>query len=200
MKWAAAFLACSLCWLAAPLEAAVKKPAQAAPAAKTTKKNSAARKSSKSLADAVFVAEVDDDEDFGLRGRASFYGNSFHGRRTSTGERFDLRQFTAASNRFPLGTQVAVQRLDNARCAIVKINDRMHSKHQKRVIDVSRSVAEYLEMIRAGVVLVRVARIKPGDKGNQACVAAFEVNEENCPTCTGRVESQSGMGMGMGGW
>jgi hypothetical protein len=47
-------------------------------------------------------------------------------------------------------------RLDNERCAIVKVNDRMHARHRRRVIDVSLGVAEYLDMVRAGVVLVRV--------------------------------------------
>lgn len=128
------------------------------------------------MAGEVLVAEVDEDEDFGLRGHASFYGHGFQGRRTSTGERFDVRSFTAASNRFPLGAKVAVRRLDSDRCAIVVINDRMHDKHRKRIIDVSRGVAEYLDMIRAGVVLVRVAPIRAGaaERGNAACRAAFD--------------------------
>ena len=60
-----------------------------------------------------------------------------------------------------LGTLVAVHRLDNDRCAIVKVNDRMHNRHRQRVIDVSRGVAEYLDMVRAGVVMVRVVAL-PG--------------------------------------
>ena len=108
----------------------------------------------------VGLADILERERSGLRGHASFYGQGFHGRRTATGERFDIRQFTGASNHFPLGSKVAVRRLDNDRCAVVLINDRMHARHRKRVIDVSRGVAEYLDMIRAGVVLVRVAPIK----------------------------------------
>lgn len=150
------------------------------PAAKAAKAKRAAAPASE-----VVTAELDDDESFGLRGHASFYGHGFQGRKTSTGERFDVRQFTAASNRFPLGTRVAVRRLDDGRCAIVKINDRMHTAHRKRVIDVSRSVAEYLGMIRAGVVLVRVARLKDGgaELGDAACQGAFEV-EDTCPACS----------------
>ena len=129
-------------------------------------------------------AELLDSESIGLRGQASFYGQGFHGRKTSTGERFDVKQFTAASNRFPLGSTVAVRRLDNDRCAIVKVNDRMHAKHRRRVIDVSRGVAEYLGMIQAGVVLVRVAPLKSdaSDKGLSACHAAFEP-EPPCVDC-----------------
>lgn len=119
-------------------------------------------------------ADIVDSDLVGLHGSASFYGGDFHGRRTATGESFDMRNFTAASNRFPLGSWVAVRRLDNDRCAVVKINDRMHARHRQRVIDVSRGVAEYLDMIRSGVVLVRVARLK-GDRRNDAsCQAAFE--------------------------
>lgn len=130
----------------------------------------------------VVVAELDDDA-FGLRGHASFYGHGFQGRKTSTGERFDVRQFTGASNRFPLGTRVAVRRLDDGRCAIVKINDRMQA-HRKRVIDVSHSAAEYLGMLRAGVVLVRVAPLKAGSagRGDTACQAAFDAGE-GCSSC-----------------
>lgn len=106
--------------------------------------------------------EVMDDPAIALLGRASFYSNKFNGRRTSTGERHDNRLFTAASNHFPLGSKVVVHRLDTERCAIVRVNDRMHGRHVARVIDVTRSVAESLNMLRAGVVLVRVVPYVPG--------------------------------------
>lgn len=183
MQRVAALLAAGLLLLPiAPLAAAPGKPA-----AKAAKLKRAAVPASE-----VVTAELEDDEAFGLRGQASFYGHGFQGRKTSTGERFDVRRFTAASNRFPLGTRVAVRRLDDGRCAIVKINDRMRD-HRKRVIDVSRSAAEYLGMIRAGVVLVRVARLKAGaaEQGDAACQGAFEVDDplaDPCPAC-GRTPS-----------
>lgn len=132
----------------------------------------------------VLSAQFNDEEQTGLRGQASFYAYGFQGRRTATGEVFRVEEFTAASNHFPLGTMVAVQRLDNDLCAIVKVNDRMHAKHRKRIIDVSRGVAEYLDMIRAGVVLVRVARLKADwrEKGLTACQTAFEAPIP-CPDC-----------------
>lgn len=135
----------------------------------------------------ILQAEIADDANIGLRGQASFYGQGFQGRKTSTGERFDVKQFTAASNRFPLGSTVAVRRLDNDRCAIVKVNDRMHAKHRRRVIDVSRGVAEYLGMIQAGVVLVRVAPLKMDavTQGASACHAAFDPEPESEPPCIG---------------
>lgn len=127
-------------------------------------------------------ADILDDDGHGLHGKASFYGKGFHGRKTSTGERYDIKQFTAASNRFPLGSLVAVRRVDNDRCAIVKVNDRMHARHRQRVIDVSHAVAEYLGMLRAGVVFVRVAPLKAKSSAADACRAAFEV-EEPCSSC-----------------
>ena len=138
-----------------------------------------------SLLPELGVAEIADSETLGLRGKASFYGQGFHGRKTATGDVFDSREFTAASNRFPLGTMVAVRRLDNDRCAIVKVNDRMHPRHRVRIIDVSRGVAEYLDMVRAGVVLVRAAPLKAGwkTKGKGACHAAFDPPENDCPEC-----------------
>lgn len=144
--------------------------------ARTLGRNNLKHRSLDSAEPEILTAEIKDEADTGLRGMASFYAYGFQGRRTATGEVFRVQEFTAASNRFPLGTMVAVRRLDSSRCAIVKVNDRMHPKHRKRIIDVSRGVAEYLDMIRAGVVLVRVARLKDGwrEHGTGACHAAFE--------------------------
>ena len=82
------------------------------------------------------MAEMQASDEIGLRGSASFYGHGFQGRRVASGERFDVRGFTAASNHFPVGCWVAVRRLVCERCAIVKVNDRMLAKHKRRVIDV----------------------------------------------------------------
>jgi rare lipoprotein A len=121
------------------------------------------------------TAAVLDADIPGLHGEASFYGQGFKGRLTASGERFDPRRFTAASNRFPLGARLAVLRPDNGRCALVVVNDRMHRKHRRRIVDVSRGVAEFLGMLRAGVVMVRVAAL-PEDfdgQGEDACHAVF---------------------------
>ena len=120
----------------------------------------------------------------GLHGQASFYGRGFTGRKTANGDRFDVKLFTGASNHFPLGSKVAVRRLDTDRCAIVKVNHRMHAKHRRRVIDVSLGVAEYLDMVRSGVVLVRVAAIKArvDEAGLADCRATFEPENE-CLSC-----------------
>ncbi len=130
------------------------------------------------------MAEISDAGTMGLHGLASFYGHGFQGRKTATGELFDVKNFTAASNRFPLGSMVAVSRIDNDRCAIVKINDRMHARHRRRIIDVSRGVADYLGMLNAGVVMVRVAPLKddPPARRQIDCQSAFDP-EPLCVDC-----------------
>ncbi len=131
------------------------------------------------------TAAVLDTEFPGLHGLASFYGFGFVGRRTASGERFDPYRFAAASNRFPLGSLVAVLRPDSSRCAVVKINDRMHAKHRRRIIDVTRGVAEYLGMLRVGIAVVRVMTL-PADwagDGEADCRAAFAIEPE-CADCT----------------
>ena len=178
-----AAFACGLLLLNSPgplraAEKAVQKSAQkSAPAKKAGTAKAVKKPPAPTSSPEIGTAEIIESETTGLHGSASFYGQDFHGRRTATGETFDLRGFTAASNHFPLGSWVAVRRLDNSRCAIVKVNDRMHSRHRRRIIDVSRAVAEYLDMIRAGVVLVRVVPLKGSLRNDRSCVASFEAGE-----------------------
>ena len=196
-RWVAA-LACGLLFGVLPLEAVSTgtsgKSVHADPARKKVQAKERARPKGRArikqaaaapVADAQLgPADILESGLLGLHGQASFYGRGFQGRRTASGERFDVQGFTAASNHFPLGTMVAVRRVDNDRCAIVKVNDRMHAKHRRRVIDVSYGVADYLEMIRAGVVMVHVAPLRKDwqQQGLSACRAAFEV-ESACPDC-----------------
>ena len=183
----AAALLCGLllfCALPPAWAAGKKKPAGKPPVIKKALKKPVKGKPLRRAAAPVeLLGPTEFVDTLGLHGSASFYGRGFQGRKTSTGERFDVRQFTAASNHFPLGSMVAVRRPDNDLCAIVKVNDRM-AGHRRRIIDVSRSVAEYLDMVRAGVVLVRVAPLKPDwhAQGLAACHAAFEA-DETCADC-----------------
>jgi rare lipoprotein A len=90
------------------------------------------------------------------RGKASWYGPKFHGRRTSSGERFDMNALTAAHDSLPFGTRVRVRNLANGREVIVRINDR--ARHVRdRIIDLSKAAAAALGFVHAGeasVVLV----------------------------------------------
>jgi len=120
----------------------------------------------------------------GLRGKASFYGAKFNGRKTATGEIFNNKLFTAASNLLPLGSLVMVQRPDTNLCVVVKVNDRMHPKHRARVIDLSQSAAKYLDMVREGVVKVQIVPLSANatEGATMDCAMGFEL-EETCSDC-----------------
>lgn len=89
------------------------------------------------------------------RGQASWYGDRFHGKKTASGERFDMRALTAAHRHLPFGARVRVTNLENGRSVVVRINDR-GPYGRGRIIDVSKAAAERLGMLRAGVVRVTV--------------------------------------------
>jgi len=83
------------------------------------------------------------------RGTASWYGPRFNGRRTASGERFDMREFTAAHRTLPFGTLVRVHSLVNGKEVDVRITDR-GPYTGSRIIDLSRAAAEELGMLGLG--------------------------------------------------
>jgi len=87
------------------------------------------------------------------RGRASWYGGQFHGRRTASGENYDKYALTAAHKTLPFGTIVRVRSLALGREVDVRINDRGPFS-PGRVIDVSQAAAEALGLTAAGVAEV----------------------------------------------
>jgi rare lipoprotein A len=88
-------------------------------------------------------------------GRASYYGKEFEWRRTASGERYDPNGLTAAHKTLPFGTRVRVTRRPDGPSVILKVNDRCGCTHG-RIIDVSRAAAHKLDMIKVGVVKVRL--------------------------------------------
>lgn len=90
-------------------------------------------------------------------GWASWYGAAHHGRKTASGERFSMREMTAAHRKLPLGTKVLVKHLETGRQAEVKITDRgPYGKDQRRIIDLSRAAAEHIGIRAQGVGRVEV--------------------------------------------
>ena len=90
-----------------------------------------------------------------LYGTASYYSNSFNGKKTANGEIYSHKKMTAACNVLPLGTWIKVTNLKNGKSVVVKTNDRLHSK-MKRVVDLSREAAEKLGYVKSGLTRVRV--------------------------------------------
>ena len=82
-------------------------------------------------------------------GIASWYGAKFHGRRTSSGERFDMNGLTAAHPTLPFGTRVRVRNALNGREVIVRITDRA-GRMGHRIIDLSKAAAAELGFLKAG--------------------------------------------------
>ena len=89
------------------------------------------------------------------RGVASWYGPTFHGENTSSGERYDMYSMTAAHKTLPLPTYARVTNLKNGRSVVVRINDRGPFV-ANRLIDLSYSAAAKLDMLREGTTLVEV--------------------------------------------
>jgi rare lipoprotein A len=92
------------------------------------------------------------------RGIASWYGRKFHGRRTSSGEAYDMHLATAAHRSLPLPTYAEVTNLDNGRKVVVKINDR-GPFHDDRLIDLSYGAAVKLGIVGTGTARVEVSAI-----------------------------------------
>jgi len=96
------------------------------------------------------------------RGIASWYGSKFHGRKTSSGEPYDMHLATAAHKTLPLPSYAEVTNLDNGKKVIVKINDRGPFKHD-RLIDMSYGAALRLGMTATGTARVDVRVIDVGE-------------------------------------
>ncbi|WP_051278277.1 septal ring lytic transglycosylase RlpA family protein [Solimonas flava] len=105
---------------------------------------------------------LDNTEGFTQRGRASWYGKKFHGRKTASGEPYDMFAMTAAHKTLPIPSYVRVTNLDNGRSAVVRINDR-GPFHSERIIDLSYAAAARLGIIQDGHAEVQIAALQPGD-------------------------------------
>ncbi len=97
-------------------------------------------------------------------GIASFYSPGFDGKKTATGDIFRNSRLSAASNDFDLNTWVRVTNLDNNKSVVLRINDRMHPRMQKkgRVVDLSRLAAKKLDFIKKGLTKVKVEVVPEG--------------------------------------
>jgi len=102
-----------------------------------------------------------DSHGFVERGVASWYGPNFHGKRTSSGEPYDMYKMTAAHKQLPLPTYLLVTNLDNGRQAVVRVNDRGPFAHG-RIIDLSYAAAVKLGVVRRGTANVEIRAIEPG--------------------------------------
>ena len=103
---------------------------------------------------------LDSSDGFAEEGIASWYGPDFHGKKTSSGEVYDMYAMTAAHKTLPLPTYLEVKNLENGRKIIVRVNDR-GPFHDNRVVDLSYTGAIKLDMIAKGTALVEIRAINP---------------------------------------
>ncbi|MBP6242744.1 MAG: septal ring lytic transglycosylase RlpA family protein, partial [Chromatiaceae bacterium] len=109
------------------------------------------------------------------KGTASWYGKRFHGRRTSSGERYDMHAMTAAHKNLPISSLIQVTNLDNGLSTLVRVNDR-GPFHGNRVLDLSYAAASQLNMVDKGSAKVTIQVVEPGrpklEKGLQEMFVA----------------------------
>lgn len=123
----------------------------------------------------VAAAKADDEDDgiinrlsavasqavkkFSQTGLASWYGRQFHGRKTASGDQFDMYALTAAHRSLPLNCYIRVTNQSNGKSVVVKVNDR-GPFHGNRVLDLSYAAASQLGITQKGVGNVTIERIE----------------------------------------
>src|SRR3989440_684441 len=107
-------------------------------------------------------------------GLASWYGNPFHGRRTASGEVYDMGEMTAAHRTLPFNTWLIVENLDNRRTVEVRVNDRGPFAGS-RILDLSYGAARLLGATGPGVIPIRLRVIGGSTSGPASRGRAFAV-------------------------
>lgn len=102
-------------------------------------------------------------------GKAAYYSDALHGRKTASGERYDEDALTCAHKTLPFGTKVRITRMDNKKAVIARVNDRGPYK-EGFVVDISRRAAEEIGLIKDGVarVMVEVVENAPETSASNA--------------------------------
>ena len=93
------------------------------------------------------------------RGKASYYGRRHHGRKTASGEKFDMNELTAAHRKLPLGTKIKVTNLENGKVVTLTVNDR-GPYVRGRLLDVSERAAHELGFPDDGTTQVSIETIE----------------------------------------
>ena len=104
---------------------------------------------------------------FKQKGYASWYGKKFHGKRTSSGEPYDMYKITAAHPTLPIPSYARVTNLSNGKQIIVRINDR-GPFHSNRIMDLSYTAALKLGYLGKGSSEVELERLLPEDIAKMA--------------------------------
>lgn len=93
------------------------------------------------------------------KGKASFYSDFHHGKRTASGEIFNMNKLTCASNTYKMGTRLKVTNLGNGKSVVVKVNDTGGFGKYGRVIDLSKAAFANIANLKKGIISVLVEKI-----------------------------------------
>lgn len=107
---------------------------------------------------------------FSQTGKASWYGNQFHGRKTASGERYDMNALTAAHRTLPIPSYARVTNTKNGKSVIVRVNDR-GPFHGSRVMDVSKAAAQKLGFISQGTTHIKIEQVLPVLPGSETAMS-----------------------------
>jgi len=120
---------------------------------------------------------LDSANGFAQRGIASWYGIKFHGRKTSSGEVYNMHDMTAAHKTLPIPVYVHVKNLDNGRSAVVRVNDR-GPFISGRIIDLSYAAAKKLGVKGPGTANVEISVVSKGQTRPTSVVRAIPLTNE----------------------
>ncbi|MDN3614317.1 septal ring lytic transglycosylase RlpA family protein [Vibrio gallaecicus] len=126
---------------------------------------------------------VKDTKGFTEEGRASWYGEKFHGHLTSNGEIYDMYSMSAAHKTLPIPSYVKVTNTDNGKTTIVRVNDR-GPFHEGRIIDLSYAAAYKLDVLKTGTANVKIEVITvemPTDAKKKAALPQYIIQIATSP-------------------
>jgi len=110
--------------------------------------------------DGITYRVLETSDGYREEGVASWYGDFFHGRRTSSGDTYDMYKMTAAHKTLPLPTYVKVTNMENGLSVVLRINDRGPFV-RGRIIDLSYVAAQKLKIVEKGTAAVEVEALHP---------------------------------------
>ncbi len=123
---------------------------------------------------------MNNNRGFSQQGIASWYGKKFHGKRTSSGETYDMYAMTAAHKTLILPAYVEVSNLRNGKKVVVKVNDR-GPFHENRIIDLSYAAATKLDVVAKGTALVKIRVVQPGYASGERGAPVETISPEYSP-------------------
>ena len=109
-----------------------------------------------------------------------WYGKKFHGKRTSSGESYDMYAMTAAHKTLILPAYIEVTNLRNGKKVVVKVNDR-GPFHENRIIDLSYAAATKLDVVAKGTALVKIRVVQPGYASGERGAPVETISPEYSP-------------------